>query len=201
VVNSDNSTQSPLPERNRAYKSRIRQLMNEDGMSRALEEIAAGIFRRYSSVDSLLCMGMATRGVNLAERLAGVLGAKFGEPVPNSVLDTTFYRDDQLSKKSLGKSMSNLGAIPPDVEGKDIILVDDVLYTGRTVRAALDALMDLGRPASIRLVVLVDRGHRELPIAPDYTGLLVETRENEEVRVNIRPRDNEDSVWLVEVER
>ena len=115
-------------------------------------------------------------------------------------LDATFYRDDFHYRQPNASTEMRFTEMPASVEGKTVILVDDVLYTGRSVRAAMQAILDLGRPAAIRLCVLVDRGHRELPIAPDCVGLTVETAQNQEVRVMIEPIDNENSVYLVEVE-
>ena len=115
-------------------------------------------------------------------------------------MDDTFYRDDCHLRKIVSSMEMRFKEMPASVEGKVVILVDDVLYTGRSVRAAMQAVLDLGRPAAIRLCVLVDRGHRELPIAPDCVGLTVETAQNQEVRVSIEPIDSENSVYLVEVE-
>jgi len=179
---------------------RIRQLMDEEQFSRTLEEMAIRIFRMYSEPENLVMMGMATRGIPIAARICELLEAKYGQKISRGSLDTTFYRDDYHYRTSLANPKMQITEIPFSLEGKDIVLVDDVLYTGRTVRAALDALNDMGRARTIRLAVVVDRGHRQLPIAPDLTGILVETREKEEVRVNIQPQDEENSVWLVEVE-
>jgi pyrimidine operon attenuation protein/uracil phosphoribosyltransferase len=144
-------------------------------------------------------MGLASRGIPLAHELASRLERLYGAPVPVGSLDATFYRDDFHYRKKTNNFALKISEMPADVEGKVVVLVDDVLYTGRSVRAAMQAILDLGRPAAIRLCVLVDRGHRELPIAPDCVGLVVQTAQNEEVRVRIAPCDTENAVWLVEV--
>ena len=169
-------------------------------MEFALDEMAAKIAKMHPSADNMIVLGMASRGIPLAQKLSKRLSAKFGKPIETGSLDATFYRDDFHYRKKLGSTEMRFTEMPASVEGKVVILVDDVLYTGRSVRAALQAILDFGRPSVVRLCVLVDRGHRELPIAPDCVGLTVETAQNQEVRVNIEPIDNENSVYLVEVE-
>jgi len=179
---------------------RIRQLLDPQGMEKVLDEMAEQIFRDFPDSSSLLLMGMASRGIPLAERLAQRLDTRYGSKVPVGNLDATFYRDDFHFRKRLSNQSMKITAMPRPVEALNVILVDDVLYTGRSIRAALESIMDMGRPRSVRLAVMVDRGHRELPIAADYVGLLVKTAQNQEVRVRLEPLDAETSVWLVEVE-
>ena len=179
---------------------RIQELLSAQAMEFALDEMAAKIAKMHPSAENLIVLGMASRGIPLAKKLSERLTQKFGKPIEMGCLDATFYRDDFHYRKKVGSTEMRFTEMPASVEGKTVILVDDVLYTGRSVRAAMQAILDLGRPAAIRLCVLVDRGHRELPIAPDCVGLTVETAQNQEVRVMIEPIDNENSVYLVEVE-
>ena len=165
-----------------------------------MDEMAAKIAKMHPSADNMIVLGMASRGIPLAQKLSKRLSEKFGKPIETGSLDATFYRDDFHYRKKLGSTEMRFTEMPASVEGKVVILVDDVLYTGRSVRAALQAILDFGRPSVVRLCVLVDRGHREQPIAPDWVGLNVETAQIQEVRVNIEPIDNENSVYLVEVE-
>lgn len=168
-------------------------------MEKSLEEMAVHFAGICTNPSRLLVMGMASRGVPMARRLADLLEKYYHCPLPTGSLDATFYRDDFHFRKNLANPEMRITAMPRPVEGMDIILLDDVLYTGRTIRAAMEAIMDMGRPNSIRLGVLVDRGHRQLPICPDYAGLIVTTCANQEVRVYLPPLDSETAVWLVEV--
>ncbi|MCQ2106220.1 MAG: bifunctional pyr operon transcriptional regulator/uracil phosphoribosyltransferase PyrR [Fibrobacter sp.] len=177
----------------------IRELLSAQAMEFALDEMAAKIAKIHPSANDLVILGMASRGIPLAKKLKERLDAKFGGSVEFGSLDATFYRDDFHYRKHVSTEM-RITEMPASVEGKTVILVDDVLYTGRSTLAAMRAILDLGRPAAIRLCVLVDRGHRELPIAPDCVGFSVETAQNQEVRVKIEPIDQENSVTLVEVE-
>lgn len=179
---------------------RIRQLMDAKSMEASLDDIASKILQDYPDPSNLLVMGMASRGIPLAERIAQRLSVKSGQKIPVGNLDATFYRDDFHYRKRMQNPALKISAMPRSVEDVDIILVDDVLFTGRTIRAALQSLMDMGRPRTIRLAVLLDRGLRELPIAPDYVGMSVKTGPSEEIRVQIPPMDSENAVWLVEVE-
>jgi len=179
---------------------RIRQLLDSRGMETVLDEMAAKIARMHPDPNNMLIMGLASRGIPLGQRLSERLLAMYGMKVAVGSLDATYYRDDFHFRKRMNNPVMRINEMPADVEGKVIVLVDDVLYTGRSVRAAIEAIMDLGRPAAIRLCVMVDRGHRELPIAPDCVGLQVATAQNQEVRVRIQPHDEETAVWLVEVE-
>ena len=163
---------------------------------RALTRIAHEILERTHGADGILLLGIPTRGVPLAERLAARAAEFEGRPVPWGSLDITMYRDDLRLRpaRALGQTV-----LPPEgIDGKTVVIVDDVLYSGRTVRAALDALTDLGRPRAVQLAVLVDRGHRELPIRADYVGKNLPTSQREIVRVLLAETDGEDAVLLGE---
>jgi len=169
-----------------------RQVLDSEKVRRALSRMAHEILERNQGTDGLVIVGVRTRGVFLAQRLAEKLQELEGHPVPVGILDITLYRDD-LGYAAVAPVLKKT-EIPFDVNGRRVVLVDDVLFTGRTVRSALDALMDLGRPASIQLAVLVDRGHRELPIRADYVGKNVPTNVQEEVLVRLKPHDGTDEV-------
>ncbi len=171
-------------------------IMDEKSLNRTLSRLAHQIVESNRGAENLAFVGILTRGVQIAERLIEKIEPIEGRRLPLGMLDITFYRDDMLG--SLKKPRVQKTEIPFDIDGKAVVLVDDVLYTGRTVRAALDALMDFGRPARIQLAVLIDRGHRELPIKADFVGEEIKTTAGEEVRVKLKNVDNEDSVYLVE---
>jgi pyrimidine operon attenuation protein/uracil phosphoribosyltransferase len=172
-----------------------RTLLSAEDMQRALVRVAHEIVERNKGAKDLVLVGMQTRGVPLARRLATTIQGLEGINVPVGSLDISLYRDD-LSSLSLKPTVHRTD-IPVDVTDKQIILVDDVFYTGRSIRAAMDALIDLGRPQSIQLAVLVDRGHRELPIRADYVGKNIPTSKNEEIKVEIKEVDGEDKVIIV----
>ncbi|MCJ7515725.1 MAG: bifunctional pyr operon transcriptional regulator/uracil phosphoribosyltransferase PyrR [Dehalococcoidia bacterium] len=172
-----------------------RTLMSAEDMQRALVRIAHEIVERNRGAKDLVLVGMQTRGVPLAGRLAATIQELEGINVPVGSLDISLYRDD-LSSLSLKPTVHRTD-VPVDVTDKQIILVDDVFYTGRSIRAAMDALIDLGRPQSIQLAVLVDRGHRELPIRADYVGKNIPTSKSEEIKVEIKEVDGEDRVIVV----
>ena len=174
---------------------REKELMNEADMRRGLTRIAHEIIERNQGVQDLAIIGMRTRGVPLAQRLALLLESLEGQPVPVGALDVTLYRDD-FSLRGVRPRVQPTH-IPINIKGKRVVLVDDVLYTGRTTRAALDALVDLGRPRSVQLAVMVDRGHRELPIRPDYVIKNVPTSFQEEVKVRLQEVDGLDQVVLM----
>lgn len=174
------------------------EVMDADRMSRALTRIAHEILERNRGVDELALVGIRTRGVPLARRLARALKEINGDDVPTGALDITLYRDDLLGK--LEQPQLKGTDILFDLTGRDVILIDDVLFTGRTIRAALDELIDLGRPRSIQLAVLVDRGHRQLPIRADYVGKNIPTAANESIRVHVTEVDGEDTVLLMHPE-
>lgn len=155
--------------------------------------MAHQVVERNKGAERLLLLGIPTRGVPLAERLGAFVGEIESTTVPVGSLDVTLYRDDyaRTGPKPLGRT-----SLPVGLDGRVVILVDDVLYTGRTIRAAMDAVMDHGRPAVVQLAVLVDRGHRELPIRADFVGKNLPTAADEEVRVRLRPVDDADEVLL-----
>jgi pyrimidine operon attenuation protein/uracil phosphoribosyltransferase len=167
-------------------------LLDADDIRRALTRIAHEIVERDKGPEGVALVGIANRGDDLARRLAVEIQAIEGAPVPVGVLDITFYRDD-IGMKAEAPEVHET-RIDFDINGKTVVLVDDVLFTGRTIRAAMDALMDFGRPFRIRLAVLVDRGHRELPIRADFVGKNVPTRRSDDVRVRVREVDGEDAV-------
>lgn len=170
------------------------QIMDEKQIHRTITRIAHEIIERNKGVEDVVLVGIRRRGDPLAKMLAEAILRVEGTRVPVGTVDITFYRDD-LSR-ALKEPMLNRADIPFSIEGKTVVLVDDVLYTGRTARAALDALMDVGRARRIQLAVLIDRGHRELPIRADFAGKNVPTAVSEFVRVNIDGIDDETSVWL-----
>ena len=168
------------------------KVMEPAAFRRALTRIAHEILERDKGAPDVVLVGIADRGDDLARRLAAEIGQIEGVEVPVGVLDITFYRDD-IGLRAEAPEVHET-RIPFDVTDKVVVLVDDVLYTGRTIRSAMDALMDLGRPRKIQLAVLVDRGHRELPIRADYVGKNVPTGRADEVRVMIQELDGEDAV-------
>ena len=169
-------------------------IMNASEMNRALKRMAHEIIEANKGVDNLVLLGVQRRGVTMAKMLAQAIKQVEGHEVPQGALDITFYRDD-LSKLGPTPQVSST-EMPFDVNEKIIILVDDVLYTGRTVRAALDVIMDWGRPQAIRLAVLVDRGHRELPLRADYVGKNVPTSRAENVKVRLVEDDGVEGIWI-----
>lgn len=178
----------------------LRTLLNAEQIQNLIECAADEIIKRYNEPSKLLIMGLASRGIPLAERLALQLEKLYGIPVATATLDTTLYRDDFHFRKKLAHPIQSVSNICRSIDGQNVVLVDDVLYTGRSIRAALDALTDMGRASSVRLFVLVDRGCRELPIAPDYVGITLPTTKGQEVRVSLEPIDDHNHVELVERE-
>ncbi len=171
-------------------------LLDRQAIKRALTRIAHEILERNKGTENLVLVGIKTRGVYLAERLGERIEQIEGEKVNKGEIDITLYRDDLSKKTSNEEPMLKGTDIPIDVTNKTVILVDDVLYTGRTVRAAMDALMDLGRPSQIQLAVLIDRGHRELPIRPDYVGKNVPTSREEIISVDLTEVDKVEQVMI-----
>ncbi len=169
-------------------------IMSPSDIRRAVTRIAHEIVENNRGAQGLVFVGMLTRGVPLAHRIARAIAEFEGDEVPVGTLDVGLYRDD-LGLRAMQPLVGST-AIPVDVSGKVIVLVDDVLFTGRSVRAALDALIDYGRPKAIQLAVLVDRGHRELPIRPDFVGKNVPTSQDEEVAVLLRETDGQDAVEI-----
>lgn len=167
-------------------------------LARVLERMAAEILEKIPEEDRLYFVGIQTRGVPLAKRLAALVAQKTGHYPPVGALDITLYRDDVGPWRAAHQQpLLKATELPKPVDGAVVCLVDDVLYTGRTVRAALDTLMDYGRPKAIRLAVLVDRGHRELPIAADVVGRVVPSSRQEDVQVRLADCDGEEGVWIV----
>ena len=171
-----------------------RVVMTSDEMRRALTRIAHEVLERNKGAEDLVLVGIETRGACMAKRLAANIERFENLPVAVGTIDPAGYRDDVRRN---GERPVCAADIPVDIQCRPVILVDDVLYTGRTVRAALDALMDIGRPARIQLAALVDRGHRELPIRPDYVGKNIPTASEERVSVRFREVDGEDSTIIV----
>ena len=175
-----------------------RHIMDAAGMNRALSRLASQIVERNVGTADLLLIGIRRRGVPLAERIADKIEQLEGTRPPTGQLDITLYRDDLSTVGP--RPVVNRTEIPGDVTDAAIVLVDDVLYTGRTVRAAMDELVDFGRPRRVELAVLVDRGHRELPIQADYVGKYLETSDNEIVKVMLKDYDEDEQVIVVEQE-
>ena len=171
----------------------MRSVMSGSDISRALRRIAHEIIEKNRGIDGLLVVGIRTRGGPLAARLAALLSEIEGVEVPHGVIDIGMYRDDIDSRPRIELEPTE---IPGDIDGATIVLVDDVLYTGRTIRAALDALADIGRAAVVQLAVVVDRGHRELPIRADFVGKNLPTSSREHVTVQVAEIDGKDGVWI-----
>ena len=170
------------------------QVMDADRMSRALTRIAHEILERNRGTSELALVGIRRRGVPLARRIAAALHQINGEEIPTGALDITLYRDDLMRQPVGPQPVLRRTEVPFSIDDRRILLVDDVLYTGRTIRAALDALIDFGRPRSIQLIVLIDRGHRELPIKADYVGKNIPTSPSESVQVRLLEIDGTDEV-------
>ena len=168
-------------------------VMDADQIRRSLSRIAHEIAERNHGVDGLVLVGVFSKGDHLARRLAARLSGLEGVPVAVGALDTSKHRDDLHLREPSHRATSNM----PDVDGKLVILVDDVIHHGRTARAAMDALMDFGRPRAIQLAVLIDRGHRELPIRPDYVGKNVPTSDSERIEVLVEEEDGIDQAVIV----
>ena len=175
-----------------------RPLMSSEDMRRVISRFAHEIVERNQGADNVLLVGLQRRGVPLANRVAAAIEEFEHVKVPVGALDINLYRDDLTSRP---QPLVRPTTLPVNVGGWVVVLVDDVFYTGRTVRAALNALMDLGRPKQVQLAVMVDRGHRELPIRADYVGKNVPTRLNEEVQVRVTEFDDTDEVVLIDHER
>ncbi len=171
-----------------------KQILSADEIRRAITRISHEIAERNEGVGSIVLVGIRRRGVPLAQRIAAAIADFEGIRVPVGSLDITLYRDDLATRGPAPIVRST--SIPSDITGKTVVLVDDVLYTGRTVRAALDALADLGRPARIQFAALVDRGHRELPIRADYVGKNVPTSRDEQITTHLSEIDGDDGVFI-----
>jgi pyrimidine operon attenuation protein/uracil phosphoribosyltransferase len=172
------------------------QVMDADRMSRALTRMSHEILERNRGLDEIALIGIRRRGVPLARRIAKALREINGDDVPTGALDITLYRDDLMRHPVGPQPVVRRTEIPFSIDDRKILLVDDVLYTGRTIRAALDALIDFGRPRAIQLIVLVDRGHRELPIKADYVGKNLPTSSKQSVQVRLQEIDGADEVVI-----
>ena len=170
-------------------------VMTAEDIRRTLARIAHEIIERNKATDHLMLVGIHTRGVPLAERLAADIESYEKSKLPVGALDFSLHRDDLTTSEA--KSIVRNTSIPADIEGKSVVLVDDVLYTGRSIRAAMDALIDLGRPCSIQLAVLIDRGHREMPIRADYVGKNIPSARHEEIQVRLLETDGIDEVAII----
>lgn len=173
------------------------KILTEEDVNRTYMRFAHQFLEPYDDPSQPAIIGMQTRGVYMGRRILEIIENEFGLSSDFGVLDVTFYRDDYRSKLKMPEV--KVTEIPFDLYNRDVILVDDVLYTGRTVRSAMEALMAYGRPRSIRFCCMIDRGHRELPVTADYVGLTVPTHADEEVRVKVRELDGEDAVYVVKV--
>jgi pyrimidine operon attenuation protein / uracil phosphoribosyltransferase len=167
------------------------RILSADDVARVCRRLAHELIEANHGAEDLVLLGIQTRGVPLARRLAGLIEDIEGTAVPHGALDVTLFRDDLGSR---GPKPLHATDVPVDIDGRTVVLVDDVLYTGRTIRAALDAVSELGRPARIRLVVLVDRGHRELPVRADHVGKNLPTAYGDRIRVLVDEIDGEDGV-------
>ncbi|MBM7586764.1 pyrimidine operon attenuation protein/uracil phosphoribosyltransferase [Bacillus pakistanensis] len=171
-------------------------VLDQASIRRALTRIAHEIIERNKGIENCVLVGIKTRGIYLAKRLAEKIEQIEGESIPVGEIDITLYRDDLTTKTSNNEPEVKGSDLPVEINHKKVILIDDVLYTGRTVRAALDALIDIGRPSSIQLAVLVDRGHRELPIRADFVGKNIPTSSSEKIMVELTEVDSEDQVTI-----
>jgi pyrimidine operon attenuation protein/uracil phosphoribosyltransferase len=185
-------------ERERSRKSKV--LMDGEQIGRTLARMTHEVAEQAPDLDKLALVGIQRGGVDLAVRLAKLFNNFYSVEPPTGAIDITFYRDDLDVRlgREYGQPKAQSTDLPFDVSGKSVVLVDDVLYTGRTIRAAIDALFDYGRPESVRLAVLVDRGHRDLPIRPDFVGKNVPTSRGERVVVHLMESDGVDEVVIEE---
>ncbi len=172
------------------------EIVDGSSMQRALTRITYEIIEQNKGVENLVFVGIKTRGVYLAERLAKRLNQLENVEIPVGALDITLYRDDRHDASLKQDPVVNSDQVGVNIDDKHVVLIDDVIYTGRTIRAAMDALMHVGRPSSIRVAVLVDRGHRELPIRADFVGKNIPTSADEQVAVKVIEKDGKDSVEL-----
>ena len=168
-------------------------ILDEVELRKTLSRLTSEIIEKVKNLDNLLLVGIPTRGIDLAEVLEKELICKTGIKVKKGTIDPTFYRDDQ---NRVGTRLIKVTDIPTPIEKQEILLVDDVIYTGRTIRAAIDALYSWGRPQRVMLLVMIDRGHRELPIQPDFCGKKVPTSKNESISLRLNNVDNEEGVFL-----
>ena len=168
-------------------------ILSDRELSRTLSRLASQVLESVDDSQSLMLLGIPTRGVQLSQVLARELERLIGHPIAQGSIDPTFHRDDL---ERIGTRMPQVTTLPNSVEQRQVVLVDDVIFTGRTVRAALEALQSWGRPQRVMLLAMVDRGHRELPIQPDFCGRVVPTRRNETIELRLRDVDDEEGVFL-----
>ena len=168
-------------------------ILDEVELRKTLSRLTSEIIEKVKNLDNLLLVGIPTRGIDIAEVLEKELICKTGIKIKKGTIDPTFYRDDQ---NRVGTRLIKVTDIPTPIEKQEILLVDDVIYTGRTIRAAIDALYSWGRPQRVMLLVMIDRGHRELPIQPDFCGKKVPTSKNENIYLRLNNVDNEEGVFL-----
>ena len=168
-------------------------ILTEDELRKTLSRLTYEIIEKIPNLDNLLLVGIPTRGVHLAEVLKKEMFSKSGFNVHSGIIDPTFYRDDQ---NKVGTRLIEATDIPISIEKKDIVLIDDVIYTGRTIRAAMEALLSWGRPKRVMLLVMIDRGHRELPIQPDFCGRKVPTSKKEIINLCLKQVDGEEGIFL-----
>ena len=168
-------------------------ILTEEELRKTLSRLTSQIIEKVKNLENLLLVGIPTRGIDLAEVLEKELFHKTGVKIRKGIIDPTFYRDDQ---NKVGTRLVKATDIPMPIESKEILLIDDVIYTGRTIRAAIDALYSWGRPQRVLLLVMIDRGHRELPIQPDFCGKEVPTSKNEIISLRLNNIDNEEGVFL-----
>ena len=168
-------------------------ILSKDELSKTLTRLTSEVVEKVKNLDNLLLVGIPTRGVDLTGVLEKELFFMTGLKIRKGIIDPTFYRDDQ---NRVGTRLIKATDIPTPIEKKEILLIDDVIYTGRTIRAAMDALYSWGRPRRVMLLVMIDRGHRELPIQPDFCGKIVPTSKNEKISLRLNNVDNEEGVFL-----
>ena len=168
-------------------------ILSELELRKTISRLTAEIIEKVKNLDNLLLIGIPTRGIDLAEVIEKEIFCRTGLKIRKGIIDPTFYRDDQ---NRVGTRLIKATDIPTPLENQEILLIDDVIYTGRTIRAAIDALYSWGRPQRVMLLVMVDRGHRELPIHPDFCGKKVPTSKNESISVRLKIVDNEEGVFL-----
>ena len=168
-------------------------ILSKDELSKTLTRLTSEVVEKVKNLDNLLLVGIPTRGVDLTRVLEKELFFMTGLKIRKGIIDPTFYRDDQ---NRVGTRLIKATDIPTPIEKKEILLIDDVIYTGRTIRAAMDALYSWGRPRRVMLLVMIDRGHRELPIQPDFCGKIVPTSKNEKISLRLNNVDNEEGVFL-----